>query len=259
MTDTSNPTGVDRRSLLKASAAAGVVAWVAPTIAAQPAWAIGSRCTPKCAPDRTFNVEIIGLDLCANDISGTAILPAGACPTNANKIAVFIVRPQAGTVQCPCSGTPSASLVQLPGTFSKWNQASAPGTSTCVLSNESGVTFKATSLPTPNLQALGASPNNSYDYQMGDTGFVLCKGGAAPDGWLAPSGNQEFCIAIGCVDKTGDTIFQVCKFKGGFNYTPSGSCGTLTPITQFCIQRVACQIQCGVDENGIPVPLTCAF
>ena len=53
--DTARP-GVDRRTLIKRGAAAGAVAWAAPTVFALEANAQEPPCTPKCAPDTSVLV-----------------------------------------------------------------------------------------------------------------------------------------------------------------------------------------------------------
>jgi hypothetical protein len=54
--------GMDRRTLIKRSAAAGAIAWAAPTVVAGPAYAVdfipGTTCTLKCVPEVNLNLLV---------------------------------------------------------------------------------------------------------------------------------------------------------------------------------------------------------
>jgi hypothetical protein len=97
MSDDTPRTGIDRRSALKKAAAAGAIAWTAPTILSQTAHAVdfinGSTCTAKCAPPTgvtvTGTITYIG---CAQDI------PPGQQPVRASITQIST------TAGCPCGG-----------------------------------------------------------------------------------------------------------------------------------------------------------
>ncbi len=96
--DATPRTGLDRRSALKKAAAAGAVAWTAPTILSETAHAVdfinGSTCTAKCAPPTPPSVTgtITYID-CAQGI------PPGQQPVRANITEI------SASAECPCDGT----------------------------------------------------------------------------------------------------------------------------------------------------------
>lgn len=97
--------GIDRRTLIKRSAAAGAVAWVAPTVLATPAHAVdfipGTTCTLKCVPvvnDQSGRPFAVG---------SATIEPCLPGPPGLQRVRVtvnsFEPLPGAG---CPCGGDP---------------------------------------------------------------------------------------------------------------------------------------------------------
>ena len=97
--------GIDRRTLLKRSAAAGAVAWIAPTVVAGPAHAAdfipGTTCTLKCVPQVNLNLH------CRHwhgRVSGTAQASPGQEGVSIT-ITSFELTP-GSSAACPCGGQP---------------------------------------------------------------------------------------------------------------------------------------------------------
>jgi hypothetical protein len=103
--------GLDRRTLIKRSAAAGAIAWVAPTVFAQSAHANafppGTTCTPRCTPTDTVNV------------SGTGVVQdcIPGIPPGQQDVEAIIQTISAAAETCPCGGDAIISVTTpAPGT-----------------------------------------------------------------------------------------------------------------------------------------------
>ena len=94
---------VDRREALKKSAAAGAVAWVAPTLVSSRALAQDGVCTPKCAPLGTPTYTTSG--------------PTGSC--GGSYIVTIVINPVQGSVTCPCGFDPTLGNATLTRSFAR--------------------------------------------------------------------------------------------------------------------------------------------
>ena len=91
--------GLDRRSLLKRGAAAGVLAWTAPVVLATEAQA-NSVCTPKCLPK----------------VPALTATVQGRCDNSA-KLYYVTATLSAGSVVCECGGSASLQPATLERPF----------------------------------------------------------------------------------------------------------------------------------------------
>ena len=86
----------DRRAVLKKAAAAGAIAWVAPTVLSSEVSA-APVCTPKCLPTGTPVLQAAFTDVCRE-----------------GRIKVYEVtvtlRVAPGTLTCPCGGAPQITI-----------------------------------------------------------------------------------------------------------------------------------------------------
>jgi hypothetical protein len=101
-------TGIDRRLALKKAAAAGAIAWAAPTIASGTVHAQEAACTPKCVP------------------TGAGVTTTTAritCSGNGSRRRVEVTVPISSSILCPCSGE-NPRIALLPGAESSWATAS---------------------------------------------------------------------------------------------------------------------------------------
>jgi hypothetical protein len=209
---------LDRRSLLKVGAVAGTMAWVAPTIAAQPAWA--AACTPKCIyPEFTLDVTV-----------------QTYCPGGGRKWAILTLQPPEGLI-CPCDSPLDEDLVP--------NELIEVCFKPPALWTKDGATDGiAITTPPP-----GGAP-------IGPLQFVVKKeigDGSLGDGlWTS---DEKLVYAIGCRDESGDKGWRICDFTLSFDFQPGGGncaqgagAGNGTAVRGTCV--TACLEDCPIDVGA---------
>lgn len=215
---------MDRRSVLKKAATAGVIVWTAPAILSGTAHAHelpgNAVCTPACAfPDFTpqFNVR----SACADEVEAVEAL-AGV---SVNKLAIIKVVPADPSRTCPCDSQDAVVFVNVDNltAFSKSN-GTAVG---CVAFAD-----------TPSNLGVTAYTGNPDE-------FIIYKDGAIGDGWY--TGNGAICVSIGCHDEIGgDMVWRSCSFRVCFDYHPAGSACTSAgdPVETRSSPTGACVVGC---------------
>lgn len=94
---------MDRREAIKKAAVAGTVVWTVPTLVSSRASAQEDTCTPKCVPLGTPAYTVLAVvDTCGRLYN----------------VRVTVV-PTAGSVSCPCGGTPTTQEAVLSRSFSR--------------------------------------------------------------------------------------------------------------------------------------------
>lgn len=226
--------GIDRRSMLVKAAAAGGIVWAAPLIVSSPA--LASSCTPSCAAG-SFVPQLGARDVCGNDVTNLRNLsPAvNTFIGNSNKMVVLsILAPP--TLSCPCgTAAPFTVIGGIPSTFGKVSSSGAfPGSCTLTPGQPDIDTFSlaGTAYVDPN----DASRNASNSFLAG-------KNGAIPNAVYASP--AQICVAVGCKDARGRTVYNKCRFTLCFDYTPAGSCFTFVPLnSQFTLVPNSCVAGC---------------
>jgi hypothetical protein len=113
-----------------------------------------------------------------------------------NKVAIFTISVPSSS--CPCGGTATVSIGPIP---TEWDK---------------------------NVSCTSYSSQYATGIRLSNTQFALYKNGALGNGFYIPNGS--FCVAIGCTDRTGDTVWKVCSYNVCLNYTPAGACTTFTSV-----------------------------
>ena len=200
--------GIDRRSVLKKAAVAGAVAWTAPVILSNTAFA-ASVCTPKCA-HANVTLTATAQDACTAPVTE---VPSG------NKILLFSINLPSGAT-CPCDA--AAPRVVLGPVPTQWDKHSP----------------QATGCPTyKNQFATGVNT-----LSQGANTFALYKNGALGSGVYVPNGT--ICVAVKCLDRDGTPVYRVCTFSVCFTYSPSQEICDTNYVVEVRPGSVSCVTRC---------------
>jgi len=200
--------GLDRRSVLKKAAIAGTVAWTAPVILSNTAFA-DVVCTPKCA-HAAVTFSAVGQDACTTPIPE---VPSG------NKIILFQLLIPSGTV-CPCD--PNDPVVIVGSVPLSWDKYS-PQTDGCPAFK----TEYAKGIKTPS---------------QGPNAFALYKNGALGSGVYVPNGG--LCVSIKCLDTDGTPVYRKCTLSVCFLYSPEHAVCDTNFSVQTRVGGTSCVIAC---------------
>lgn len=160
--------------------------------------------TPKCAPVGTVQLTVTARDACNGE--SVAGVPTG------NKIAIFTVG-VTQTVNCPCdAGLPIVVIGTPPTSWAK-------------------------------LVACGLyDAEYAKGVKVSDNQFALYKSGALGNGFYVPNGN--FCVSVGCKDRTGNTTYRKCTYTICLDYSPAGSCSMIGNVTVTATPFGPCTTSC---------------